>query len=139
MLQMKPIAALFGLFFALLLPSCGGNPYSQGENLYRGFCENCHMEDGSGLEALIPPLAKSDWLRERQSDLACLIRYGISDSLVVNGRQYAQPMAGIKRLSDTEITNVINYINHAWGNRLGVVKFETVREALEACEESGFK
>ncbi len=124
------------LFPALLLQSCGGNPYSQGKDLFTGFCANCHMDDGSGLEGLIPPLAGADWLRQRQSDVACLIRYGIQDTLVVNGERYGQPMAGIDRLTDTEITNIINYINHAWGNKYGVVKFEDVRDQLENCPEA---
>jgi mono/diheme cytochrome c family protein len=127
---------LFFYITALLIQSCGGNPYQQGQNLYTVFCANCHMDDGTGLEGLIPPLANSDWLRERQKEVACLIRYGIQDTLTVNGERYGQPMAGIDRLTDTEITNIVNYINHAWGNRDGVVKFEDLRDQLEQCPEA---
>ncbi len=91
------------------------------------------MEDGSGLAGNIPPLANADFLRERQSEIACIIRYGIEGPITVNGIAYENPMAGIPELSDTEITNVINYINQAWGNDFGYVPYDSVREALKGC------
>jgi hypothetical protein len=42
-------------------------------------------------------------------------------------------MVGIPQLSDFEITNVINYINSAWGNDYGYTKITEVQEALETC------
>ena len=92
------------------------------------------MEDGSGLEGLIPPLAGADYLREQRALIPCIIRYGQQGEIVVNDRTYQQEMPAVPQLSDFEITNVINYINHAWGNDYGVVKYETVRQALENCE-----
>ncbi len=130
------IAKAFFLMCSLAsiwLISCEGNPYKQGAILYENFCVNCHMEDGSGLEGLIPPLAGADYLKENNLQTACIIRKGISDTILVNGRQYTDPMAGIPQLSDFEINNIINYINHAWGNDYGYVKLEDVRQTLENC------
>jgi hypothetical protein len=42
-------------------------------------------------------------------------------------------MAGIPQLTDFEITNVINYINTAWGNDYGYTKITEVQEALKDC------
>lgn len=92
------------------------------------------MDDGSGLVGNIPPLAGADYLAKNQDKLACIIRYGMEGEIVVNGKTYKQPMAGIKQLSDAEIANVINYINTAWGNDLPYMQITSVQEQLKACD-----
>ena len=113
---------------------CTQSPYIQGEILYGNFCESCHMKDGSGLGAEIPPLAGADYLANNQEKIACMIRHGIAEPLVVNGITYNQAMPGVEVLSDVEITNIINYINQAWGNHLGIITLGEVRQQLEACK-----
>lgn len=120
----------------LTLWRCGPRqPFRQGEILYQNFCANCHMEDGSGLKGLIPPLAGADYIAADPERMACIIRYGLQDTIVVNDTVYSQPMEGIKALTDFEITNVINYINHAWGNDLGYTSYEIVKARLADCVE----
>lgn len=131
--MMKRVQAIAVLIFLAWLLGCNDNPYQQGEGLYNYYCANCHMEDGSGLEGLIPPLAQADWLRDNQASLACLIRKGIEGPIMVNGRQYEQAMAGIPELSETEITNIINYMNQAWGNDYGFIQITQVMENLKTC------
>lgn len=97
---------------------------------------NCHMDNGSGLEGLIPPLLGSDVVRDQIPITACIIRNGREAPMVVNGQEYFQPMPGTPQLSDFEITNIINYIRHAWENHYGYVTLEEVRKALENCEKS---
>lgn len=118
-----------------LLTRCDQTTYKQGELLYEKFCSNCHSSDGKGLKALIPPLAGADYLQQNQDQLACIIKYGISDTIIVNGVTFQQPMPGVPQLSDFEITNIINYINQAWGNDYGYVKIARVRDALKACKK----
>lgn len=115
--------------------SCNREPYPQGKILYENFCMNCHMDNGSGLEGLIPPVVGSDFVRDNIAGTACIIRYGNIEPMVVNGRRYAQPMPASPQLSDFEITNIINYIRHAWSNDYGYVTLEEVRQALEACKK----
>jgi len=91
------------------------------------------MEDGTGLKGIIPPLAGSDYLKNNPLDVACIIRYGMEGEVVVNGKTYNQPMAGIHYVTDTEIANIINYINHAWGNDYGMVDFKEMRIRLKEC------
>ncbi len=121
---------------AILLVQCQTQPYKQGQWLYNEYCSNCHMENGQGLAGLIPPLAQADYLAEYNLQTACTIRYGLADTIQVNGKTYAQPMAGIERLNAVEITNIINYINQAWGNELGYVSLESVESQLEKCPAS---
>jgi hypothetical protein len=91
------------------------------------------MEDGSGLVKVNPPLANSDYLRDHQAEIACIIRNGQYDSIVVNGIYYYQEMIAFPKLSDVEITNVINYINHAWGNDYGERTITEVKSYLAPC------
>ena len=114
---------------------CDGNTYKQGAILYTNFCANCHMETGEGLRGLIPPLAKSDYLAAHRADLACLIRNGQRGKIVVNGVEYnQQEMLGIKKLSDFEITNVLNYVSTSWENNAPIWTVDEVRAGLEKCK-----
>ncbi|MCB9040325.1 MAG: cytochrome c [Lewinellaceae bacterium] len=122
---------------ALFLFNCERKPHRQGEILYQNFCANCHMDDGSGLAGNIPPLAQSDYVAQNQGRLACIIRYGMEGEVVVNGKMYLNPMAGIPQLSEFEIANIINFINQAWGNDYGYLPLKAVREGLEGCENEG--
>jgi mono/diheme cytochrome c family protein len=125
---------IISLFIIASIYSCDENPYKQGAILYENFCASCHMDDGSGLLGNIPPLAQSDYLVKHQEELACIIRYGQQGEIVVNGKKYNNPMPGIPQLTDFEIANIINYINHAWGNDLGFYQIDEVRANLEQCE-----
>ncbi len=134
-MRSSAITALFLFSLGVFLYSCQDNPYQQGQILYQNFCANCHMDDGSGLAGNIPPLAQADYVRENQDKLACIIRYGMEGEIVVNGTSYNNPMEGIPQLTEFEIANVINYINHAWGNDYGYVPMQDIRAALEDCEQ----
>lgn len=91
------------------------------------------MDNGEGLGALIPPLAQSDYLAQHRDQLPCIIRYGLADSIVVNGKPYAEKMAGQPNLSDIAIVNILNYINNAWGNNNGVLRLDEVEKRLKTC------
>jgi mono/diheme cytochrome c family protein len=107
----------------------------EGERLYQKYCANCHLDNGQGLAGLIPPLAASDYLSAHTTSLPCLVRYGIEDTIQVNGRVFSEKMAGISALSDIHITNVLNYINTSWGNQGYIYQLEEVRELLKQCKK----
>lgn len=119
-------------FFALL--NCNQKPYAHGKIMYENFCVNCHMEDGSGLIGNIPPLAGADYLTKHADQLACVIRYGLEGEITVNGKKYSAPMAGVPQLTDVEIANIINYINHEWGNDNGYTTITQVQDQLKNCQ-----
>ena len=91
------------------------------------------MQDGSGLKAVIPPLTKSDYLKNNQDKLVCLIRHGISDTIRTNNKTYVQTMPGSPKLTVGDITNVINFINNSWGNNYGIIRYEEVIRQFETC------
>ncbi|MBK9336958.1 MAG: cytochrome c [Lewinellaceae bacterium] len=118
----------------LALVQCESNPYREGERLYKMNCANCHLDDGAGLGALIPPLAGADYLAAHRERLPCILKYGLKDTIVVNGTVYAEAMPGVQTLSAIQIANILNYINTNWGNNLPPYRLDEVRALLEDCE-----
>lgn len=118
--------------------ACNGSnerTYDEGANLYKQHCEHCHMEDGQGLEELYPPLAKADYLAMLGPNAACIIEYGLQGKILVNGVEFEMGMEPVKGLSRVEITNIVNYINNAWGNKQDFISLKEVEAALDACAE----
>ncbi len=130
---MKQAVSTLFLVVILALACNDSNPYRQGGNLYRMHCESCHLANGQGLGQLIPPLAGSDYLVKHREEVACVIRYGMEGPVTVNDTLYNSVMAGIPELSDVQINNIINYINHAWGNDYGASNAREVSAQLKRC------
>lgn len=129
------LSALLLFSGALLLPffSCRETTYKEGARLYQANCANCHMDDGAGLGALIPPLAGADFLGSHRPELPCILKYGLNDSIRVNGQLYAEKMPGVPTLSAIQVTNILNYVNQSWGNNYPVYRLDEVQAALEKC------
>ena len=81
---MKVNLLLFFILSLSLFSSCNLEPYSKGKEAYEFYCASCHMKDGSGLAALIPPIAQSDYYVLNQDKIACIIINGLQDTIVVN-------------------------------------------------------
>ncbi|MCC6412692.1 MAG: cytochrome c [Saprospiraceae bacterium] len=125
---------LFVFVAIFALAGCEQSPYRDGEALYKAQCANCHMDDGRGLGALMPPLAGADYLKKERAQLPCILMFGLADTIVVNGQTYGEKMPGVPTLTAVEITNILNYVNNAWGNQNGVFTLEEVRKSLETCK-----
>ena len=134
---------LLFLFIAasFVLSNCDSdsNTYKQGKILYGRYCVNCHMENGTGLQGLIPPLAQSDYLAAHRAELPCILLRGQKGKIVVNGVEYGnQEMLPVKRLTgdpltDFEMTNILNYISTSMGNKEKIWTIDEVREGLKSC------
>ncbi|MDO8366886.1 MAG: hypothetical protein Q7T20_08830, partial [Saprospiraceae bacterium] len=79
------------------------------------------------------PLKGSDYLAANRDQLACMIRYGLKDTIVVNGKIYAEQMVGNDKLNDIQIANVVNFVLQSWGNDLKPLTFKEVKAGLEQC------
>ena len=89
---------------------------SNGAKLYKLNCANCHQENGEGLARLMPPLLKSDWLRNNTSELPCLIKKGNNQKMIVNGVLYNQAMPSLAHLSDSEVNDICVYVAQKFGD-----------------------
>jgi mono/diheme cytochrome c family protein len=135
---MRRIKLLTGVLAVLVLSTltqCFTNRQSEGQQLYAQQCANCHMDDGSGLRGLIPPLAGADYLTRHRDQLACLIRHGQQGEIVVNGVRYNRPMPGDLELTEVHITNILNYIQTNFGNKNELFTVQEVNQTLQNCPE----
>ncbi len=127
---------IIGMSSAILLVSCGPEQ-SYGEQLYQAQCASCHLSDGSGLRGLYPPLYQTDYLQEHFADLPCIIEQGMEGPILVNGREYDQPMPAIVGFTDADIANLMNYLDDAMldGKRQFVTPDQVI-ELRQGCKDS---
>ncbi|MBC6609991.1 cytochrome c [Hymenobacter sp. BT507] len=125
-----------GLAAASVLVSCFSTRQNEGEKLYATHCASCHGEQGEGLRRLIPPLAGADYLAKQRAALPCLIRKGQQGPIVVNGVTFNQVMPGHNDLTDSQITNILNFVQQQWGNQNQTYTIREVSELLDACHGS---
>jgi mono/diheme cytochrome c family protein len=135
---------LFAVCSMLFSCTSTGNPdtsspkfkqyFVQGEKLYVQHCSNCHQKNGSGLGLLYPPLDTSDYMQKHQEDVVCLIRYGKTGELTVNGKTYNQPMPGNSSLTDLEIAEITTYIFNSWSHQNGIIEVSQVAKILSKCD-----
>lgn len=128
--------------FLLCLTSCQSKADLQrdqmiinGRELYLQHCANCHQKDGSGLNKLYPPIAGSDYLKNKER-VICMIRYGASGDMVVNGKTYNQAMPANPNLYDLDIASISTYIYNEWGNENVTTPTDEVTRVLEDCEKT---
>ncbi|MCF6280260.1 MAG: cytochrome c [Flavobacteriaceae bacterium] len=100
----------------------------RGNEIYTDFCVTCHLPNGKGMSGVFPPLANSDFLKEKQTESIRGIKYGMSREIIVNDKKYNGFMASMG-LSNQEIADVMNYITNSWGNKND--KIITVEEVSE--------
>jgi len=85
-----------------------------GKIVYSQNCAACHQADGQGLKGAFPPLAKSDFLVNRNEVIKTILE-GREGKMIVNGQEYNGVMPALG-LDDEDIANVLSYITNSWGN-----------------------
>ncbi len=93
---------------------------SRGQEIYNINCIACHMEKGEGLEGVYPPLAKSDYLMADRKRSIIQILKGVKGPMTVNRVDYDGEMNAFD-LSDSEVSDVLNYVRNSFGNKGGAV------------------
>lgn len=131
--RFNSLRVAIALLALLSLSQCFSERSSEGQQLYSQQCASCHMDDGSGLRNLIPPLAGSDYLTRHRQSLPCLIRHGQQGEIVVNGVRFNRPMPANKDLQEVHITNILNYIQTNFGNSNERFTVQEVNQALKYC------
>ena len=115
------------------LTQCNSTEYPSGKRYYGAYCGNCHMGDGKGLSKLIPSLEKSQYLIHQQDELPCIIRNGIKSTVADSSAEVQLSMPAHPKLSEIEILNICNYVNHSWGNQQVQLNLEDIKEKLKLC------
>ncbi|WP_439584092.1 c-type cytochrome [Dyadobacter bucti] len=135
--MIRPAGAL--LVLGLLNNACQSSQelkseqyFAEGYQLYTTYCSNCHQTDGKGMSGLYPPLVGSGQLTAK-SRLACIIKNGMSDTIMVNGKEFSRPMPPNPKLKDLEIAEIVTYLNMKWGKDSVFTSIEFVEKSLKDC------
>ena len=130
--------SLIGIFFISSANSNSGSSsdpnltasIKRGKEVYAMYCQNCHMEDGKGLQGVSPPLANADYIKKPAKTLINIILKGQSGEVVVNGKKYNTMMPQQDYLTDIQIADVLNYVRNSWGNKIPVRITQAAVKAL---------
>jgi len=139
------------LLAGMLLTACGGGgnksevdnaasktqPTSMvatvdGEAIFKKTCITCHMANGEGVPNTFPPLAKSDFLANRENVIHQVLK-GKTGELVVNGVTYNNTMPP-QALNDEEIAAVLTYVYSNFGNQGEPVTVDEVKAVRDKAE-----
>ena len=95
---------------------------TQGEALYVDNCTGCHMQNGTGIAQVFPPLKSSAAVQAQ--DPTTVLHHIIGGAAMAATKEkptgLAMPAFGWK-LNDQEIAALATYIRNTWGNRADAV------------------
>ena len=98
----------------------------RGESVYQANCAGCHMPEGEGVEAVFPPLAKTDYVKYAKRAIGIILA-GQEGEISVNGKTYNTAMAALPQLTDQEVADVLNFVRNSWGNKYPIIKTAQVK------------
>jgi mono/diheme cytochrome c family protein len=99
----------------------------RGRTVYEQNCLACHMDDGSGVPNMNPPLKKTQWVLGDKKKLIGVVVNGLNDEIEINGETYHNPMPGMDYLTDLQISDVLTYVRNSFGNKAAPVTPQDVK------------
>ncbi|RRN77826.1 cytochrome c [Pseudoxanthomonas sp. SGD-10] len=109
--------------------------YADGLDVYKLHCQSCHMQDGTGLPGVIPPLTDTAFLNKNRKQLACIVKYGLDDTIYVHGEMYNTAMPAESHLTAIEIAKVLTYVTNSFGNNQGIYDVTETQQYIDnMCE-----
>ncbi|HAL82576.1 MAG TPA: copper oxidase [Mucilaginibacter sp.] len=137
-MKLKIIAGI-GLLLVILIVSCQSEEqlefdryYSAGSIVYQSRCQNCHGAKGEGLQALMPPLTDSAFLKANRALLSCSVKYGLNGKVSISKKIFEGQMPP-NDLAPIEIANVLTYVTNSFGNKMGTITSQQVEIDLRKC------
>jgi len=102
--------------------------FKDGQALFQTNCIACHQSTGLGVPGSFPPLAKSDFLMNRQDMGIGVLLHGINNEpITVNGKHFQGVMPQLP-LTDDQIASILTYVRNSWGNKSPAVKAGDVKK-----------
>ncbi len=128
---MKIIIAFILLIFLQPLPK---ESMERGKKVFEQYCMPCHMQDGSGVPRLNPPLIKTSYVLGDKKTIIEIILKGFDAQVEIEGEYYQNAMAPHDFLTDEQIADVSTYVRNSFGNKASVVvpsDVKAVRNAIK--------
>ena len=120
----KLMAAMMLLLFFQTVPKAA---MDRGRTVYEQNCQACHMDDGSGVPGMNPPLKKTQWVLGDKKRLIGIVMDGFNEEVTIEGETYSNPMPGLDYLSDQQISDVLTYVRNSFGNKAAPVSVQEVK------------
>lgn len=102
------------------------NELDAGKQVYDTYCLQCHMDNGKGAPGMNPPLAGTDMVMGKKSDLIKIILNGFQQPTEIGGEMYQNIMPSHAFLTDQQIADVLTFIRNNWGNEADPVTADEV-------------
>lgn len=89
------------------------NTYKSGKSNYEFHCASCHGNSAEGMGEWFPGLQDLEIIKSNRNELAAWIRHGISrdSTAMFKSRYNLSEMPANPSISETEICNILNYLN----------------------------
>lgn len=109
--------------------------FLRGAELFQTICQTCHGADGNGINALGPPLNRSEWVTGDKNKFISIVLFGLKGPVTVNEKQYGPPdtngempgLGGNKELTDADLAEVMSFIRKSWSNNASVISASEVK------------
>lgn len=116
--------------------------WNRGKTLFAGeaACFSCHGPDGSGVQALGPPLDGSEYVTGAPERLIRIMLHGMTGPVTVAGQTYTptadMPALGMNPMfTDQKIADIATYVRNEWGNKAATVAPAAVAKQREATKD----
>lgn len=129
--MMKLIVAIILLVFLQPLPK---ESMERGKKVYDQYCMACHMQDGTGVPRLNPPLVKTSYVIGDKTTIIEIVLKGFDAQVEIEGEYYQNTMAPHDFLTDEQIADVATFVRNSFGNKSSVVvpaDVKTVRATIK--------
>lgn len=89
---------------------------TRGGLAYIQFCSDCHRADGSGVNAIFPPLVGNPTVSSKDASTLehIILTGGQTAATVTHPRVFTMP--AFARLTDTELAEILSFVQTSWGN-----------------------
>ncbi len=102
----------------------------KGRGVYLSKCAICHGNDGMGDKVTYPPLAGSEWLKEKpDAEIVKIILQGLTGPITVNGKEWDSTMLPPGVTDSRDLANLLTFLRRQFG---GVEKAAYTPEQVDA-------
>lgn len=106
----------------------------KGKKLFKRKCSACHQKDGNGLKGSFPPLNKSKWVVDTKEIPTKILLKGLQGEIKVNGILYDGNMPDFKKLSSSDLADILTYVRSSWDNKAEAIDEAFVEEIRKKYE-----
>ena len=88
----------------------------KGRGVYLSKCAICHGNDGMGDKVTYPPLAGSEWLKEKpDAEIVRIILQGLTGPITVNGKEWDSTMLPPGVTDSRDLANLLTFLRRQFG------------------------